>query len=214
MADIFEEVDEDLKQDNAKKLWDQYGRYIIGVATIVILATAGNVGWREYVQDRQESYSERFITALSLAGDKKHSEAAAVLAALSQDASGGYGTLARFREAVERVAAGETAAAIDIYDAVADNSGTDSLYRGLAVLNSVFLQIDTGDAATLKSRVAPLMATGHPWRHSATETFAVLALQAGDLDEARKTYQQLADDLEAPQGARSRATEMLRTFGE
>ncbi|MBL4721153.1 MAG: tetratricopeptide repeat protein [Alphaproteobacteria bacterium] len=214
MADIFDEVDEDLKQDNAKKIWDRYGRYMVGVAALVILATAGHVGWREYVQDRQEAYSARFMSALSLSNDAKHREAAAVLADLSRDAGSGYGVLAQFREAVERVAAGENAAAIDIYDAVADDSGVDTLYRELAVLNSVLLQIDSGDVEKLKTRIAPLLATENPWRHSATEIVAVLAMQTGQLDEARKSYQQLADDLDAPQGVRSRATEMLRTFGK
>ncbi len=214
MADIFNEVDEELKQDNAKQLWDRYGRYIAGVAVLIVLATAAHVGWKEYVQNRQEAYSEQFMAALSMSGDKKHTEAAAVLAQLSRDASGGYATLARFREAVERTAAGEASAAVDIYDAVADDGGVDTLYQGLAVLNAVLLRIDDGDPVKLTASLEPLAAPESPWRHTAGELIAVLALRSGDVAKAREGYRKLADDLKAPQGARARATEMLRTFGK
>jgi hypothetical protein len=214
VADIFDEVDEELKQDNAKQLWDRYGRYLVGVAILIVMATAGHVGWKEYVQNRQEAYSEQFMAALSLSGDKKHTEAAAALARLSDDASGGYATLARFREAVERAAAGNKNAAVDIYDAIADDGGVDSLYQGLAVLNAALLRIDDGDPVKLMADLAPYATLESPWRHTAGELIAVLALRSGDLAKAKEGYQKLADDLEAPQGARARATEVLRTLGK
>jgi hypothetical protein len=214
VADIFDEVDEELKQDNAKQLWDRYGRYIVGVAVLIVLATAANVGWKEYVQTRQEAYSEQFMAALSMSGENKHAEAAAALAQLSRDASGGYATLARFREAVERVAAGETSAAADIYDAIADDGAVDTLYQGLAALSAVLLRIDDGDPAQLASKLQPLASQESPWRHTAGELIAVLALRSGDVAKAREGYRKLADDLKAPQSARARATEMLRTFGK
>ena len=36
VADIFEEVDEELKEENLKKLWDRYGRLIV-VAVILLV---------------------------------------------------------------------------------------------------------------------------------------------------------------------------------
>ena len=47
MADIFKEVDEDLRRDNAAKVGKKYAPLIIGVAAAVILTVAGVQGWRE-----------------------------------------------------------------------------------------------------------------------------------------------------------------------
>ena len=38
MADIFTEVEEDLRRDRAKQLWTRYGRYFVALAVVAILA--------------------------------------------------------------------------------------------------------------------------------------------------------------------------------
>ena len=119
MADIFEEVDEELKEENFKKLWDRFGRYIVAAVVLIVAGTAAHVGWRSYTLDRQEAFSERFEAAINFESQNKNADAAAVLTVLAEEASDGYAMLARFREAAARRAEGDTAAAIDIYDALA-----------------------------------------------------------------------------------------------
>ena len=38
MADIFDEIDEELKQDRAKQVWARYGKYVVSAATAVVLS--------------------------------------------------------------------------------------------------------------------------------------------------------------------------------
>ena len=45
MADIFHEVDEEVRRDRLKKLWDRYSILIIAVA---VLFVAGIGAWRGY----------------------------------------------------------------------------------------------------------------------------------------------------------------------
>ena len=40
MADLFQEIDDELRQDKASKLWKIYGKYVIAVAVIVIISVA------------------------------------------------------------------------------------------------------------------------------------------------------------------------------
>jgi len=211
VADIFEEVDEELKQDNFKKLWDRYGRYLVAVVVLVVAGTAANVGWREYRDSRQLGYSERFIAAIGQSQEGKNAEAAAALALLADDASGGYAMLARFREAGLRRANGETDAAIDIYGALAADSSIDPLYQDLAVLYAVMMEAESGDPKVLSARLTPIAEAG-PWRHTAGEYLGLLAARQGEFAAAKQRFQSIADDLEAPQGARARAAELLRTL--
>ena len=46
MADIFREVDEDLKREQFKRLWDRFGIYAI-IAAVLVVALTG--GWRGYL---------------------------------------------------------------------------------------------------------------------------------------------------------------------
>ena len=48
MADIFQEVDEDLRRDRATALWRKYGIYVLGVAIALVAGTAAWSGWRYY----------------------------------------------------------------------------------------------------------------------------------------------------------------------
>ncbi len=211
MADIFEEVDEELKEENFKKLWDRYGRYVVAAVVLIVAGTAANVGWQTYSRDRQEGFGAQFYAAVDLAEKGKNTDAAAALAIFAEDTDTGYAMLARFREAALRRTEGDLAAAVDIYEAIAADDSIEPLYKDLAVLYSVMAQADKGDLAAMAARLAPLAEKG-PWRHTAGEYLGLIALQQGDNAVARKRFQKIADDLEAPQGARARAAELLLTI--
>src|SRR6478609_3918140 len=60
MSDIFREIDEELRRDNVAKLWERYGKYIVGLAAVIVLATGAAVGWREYQMRVQRAESVRY----------------------------------------------------------------------------------------------------------------------------------------------------------
>ena len=102
------------------------------------------------------------------------------MAALAADAPAGYATLARFREAKYRADAGDRPAAIALYDSLASDTAVEPMLRDLATLYSVRMQIAGGDPAALTARLAPLTEEGNPWRYSAGELTAVLALSVAN----------------------------------
>lgn len=212
LADIFREVEEDLRRDKAAQHWKRYGRYIVGVAVFVIVATASYVGWKEYRLRQQTEFGERFSAALSLIQNKKEAEALDALGALAQDAGAGYGTLARFRAAAIKLRQGDRAGAVAIYDVIAKDGRADALYAGLAALYYVLAMLDSGDPDDLAKRLAPLLEPKSPWRYSARELAALLNLRKGEADKARESFTTLADDPKTPAGVRARAVEMLRAL--
>jgi hypothetical protein len=212
LADIFREVEEDLRRDKATKYWKRYGRYVLAAAVFIVVATASYVGWKEYRQRQQAAYGERFASALALIQDKKQAEALDALAALAADSGAGYGTLARFRAATVKARQGDRAGAAAIYDAVAKDGSVDPLYAELAVLYYVLETLESGDPDGLAKRLEPLLTPTGPWRHSAREMAALLALRKGDAEKARESFTKLADDPKTPAGVRARAAEMLRAL--
>jgi hypothetical protein len=97
----------------------------------------------------------------------------------------------------------------------AADSSVDRATRDLAVILAVMHAIDmkTVDARSLDARLVPLDVADGSWRHSARELRAMLAQQSGDAARAKQLYTQLADDMDAPDGIRARAAEMLATLG-
>jgi len=212
LADIFQEVDEELRRDKATEYWTRYGRYFIAAVVFVVVATASYVGWKEYRLRQQTAYGEEFSVALSLIEEKKPTDALDVLNALADDASTGYATLARFRAAAVKTGEGDRDGAAAIYDAIAKDGSVDTLYATLADLYYAMSMLETADPEALVKRLEPLLAQSSPWRFSAREFVALLELRKGDKAKALENYTLLADDPQTPAGARARAAEMLRAL--
>ncbi len=159
--------------------------------------------------DQRGQLSDRYGAARELA---QGGEAAAGLDAmidLSEASGDGYAGLAAFEEARLRVESGDTAGAIVVWDRIADGSGLGPGFKEAATLVSILPQIDSGDPAALRARLQPLAADSQPFRSSARELLALIALGEGDTAAARALYTQVADDRESPAGLRQRATQML-----
>ena len=207
MSDIFREIDEELRRDNLLKLWSRYGRYIIAIAVFALVVAGGFVAWRDHQLSERRAQSTRYAGALILAREGKEADAVKVFAAIAHE-GGGYAILAAFEEAALLAKSGDREAAAAAYDRVAAASEFDPDLRGLAVLLSVMQRMPEADAQTTIDRLAPLTASGNPWRPSAIELTALARLKLQDKSGALALFKSLADDPATPQSLRARAAEM------
>jgi hypothetical protein len=213
MADIFQEVDEELRHERYAKLWKKYGIYVIVAAVLVIGAVAGTSIWRDYRVSAREADGEAFAAALSAFESGDNAAAANAFGALAESAGEGYAVLARLQAALALGRSGDGQAAAKAFEGVAGDGSADPLFRDLAVLLLAVETLDTADPQALTARLQPLTAASSPWRHTARELTALLAIRAGQSDRARELLTALSDDDEAPIGIRGRATELLATLG-
>ena len=214
MADIFKEVDEDLRRDNLEKLWKKYGFQIIGLAAAVVLGVAGVQGWQAYDLDQRSKLSDRYGAARELAQGGETTAGLDAMIDLSEASGDSYAGLAAFEEARLRVESGDTGGAIALWDRIAEGSGLGPGFKEAATLFSILHQIDSGDPAALRTRLQPLAADSQPFRSTARELLALIALGEGDTAAARDLYTKISDDREAPAGLRQRATQMLAALKE
>ncbi len=139
----------------------------------------------------------------------KFAEAADALNSLAASAHAGRAVVARFEAAALRARAGDEAATIAAYDAIAKDASVDPIYRDLATVLWGLHAVDTVDPQAILDRLAPVTGQGNPWHASAIELTAVVHLKMGDRAAARADYQKVADDLAAPRGLRARAAQMV-----
>ena len=212
MADIFTEVDRDLRADRAERLWKRYGWLVIAAAIVIVAATAGYVGWREWQRRASVAAGDQFQVAVSQALRGDAATAGATAASLATTAPAGYAMLARLAEANWLAEQGKTAEAIQRYDAAAA-AADDPTFRELAALASVQLRFESDPPAELLQRLAPLAAPTGRYRFTALELQGLAHVKAGNAAAAKQSFQALADDLAAPAGARARAAELLQALG-
>src|SRR5580698_4159738 len=99
MSELFDEVDEEVRREQLKKLWDRYSIYIIAVALLIIAAVAGWRGYEYLEAQKAAEAGAAFDAALELAEQNKHVEAQAAFEKLATTAPAGYRMLARMRAA-------------------------------------------------------------------------------------------------------------------
>lgn len=214
MADIFREIDEDLRRENFARLWARYGIYLIAILVVVVLGTAGVVGWRQYQDSQRRAEGVRYAAAAALVQQGKTADAAAAFATITHEASSSRAMLASFEEAGLRAKLGKADAALAIYNRLAADGGLDPAYRDLANLLAARTMLGlAGDPKAVVARLKPLTDAENPWHASALEMTALADLKAGDRAAARGLYQKLADDLTASSGVRARAAEMAAALG-
>ncbi len=207
MADIFQEVDEEVRREQLKKLWQRYGHYAIAACVLVVAGVAAWRGYDWWETKKAVEAGAAFEQAAALAEAGKHQEAEAAFAKLATQASGGYRVLARLREAAE-LARIDSKAAVAAYDEIAADKSVGRVIKDLAAVRAGFLLVDTASYGDMHARLEPLTAPERAFRHSARELLALSAWKAGDMGAARQWAEAIMSDPQTPAGTRSR-TEVL-----
>jgi len=212
VSDIFQEVDEEVRREQLKKLWERWGNYLVALAVVVVLGIGGWRAWQWWEMKKAQQVGAAFESAMSLADSGKHDEAEAAFAKVAADSPSGYRTLARFREAAE-LAVRDRAAAVKAYDALAADGRMGRTLQDLAAVRAALLLVDTAPLSEIQTRLEPLTGADRPFRHSARELIALAAWRANDVATARRWFDMILTDAETPSGTRSRI-EMLTALAD
>jgi hypothetical protein len=204
VSELFDEVDEDVRRDQLKKLWDQYSIYIVAGALLIIAAVGGWRGYQYLEAKKAAEAGAAFDKAVELSDQNKHAEAEAAFIGLAAKAPSGYRLLARLRAAAE-AANRDPQAAAKMYDDIAADRSVGAPEQELARIRAAGLLLDTASYPSMLQRLEPSTAPDATFRHSARELLALSAWRANDTAAARKWLDLIANDGETPPSLRSRA---------
>ena len=211
MSDIFREVDEEVRREQLKKLWDRYGSYAMAAAVLIV---AGIAAWRGYgwwEARRAAEAGAAFEAASTLADAGKHSEAEAAFARIVSDGTSSYRHLARVREAAE-LAHTDAKAAISVYDKIAADGAVGPVLQDLAGVRAAAILINDGAFAEAERKLEPLAAGDRTFRHTARELLVLAMWRAGNAAATKRWVDMIMSDAQTPPATRSRV-EILIALG-
>ncbi len=204
MSELFDEVDEEVRREQLKKLWDRYSIYIIAAALLIIAAVAGWRGYEYLEAQKAAEAGAAFDAALDLAEQNKHDEAQAAFDKLAATAPAGYRMLARLRAAGE-AAARDPQAGAKMYDELAADRSIGTEQQDLARIRAAGLLLDTDSYPNMLQRLDAASKPEATFRHTARELLALSAWRANDITATRQWLDMIASDGETPAAMRSRA---------
>jgi len=210
LADIFEEVEEGMRQDKLTVAWKKYGvlAYLAGVLLI------GGVGLNEYtkVQKGKEIAKRTIVleTALSDLDAGRFEPSGEALAGLIASETQLSPIAAHYLAKVRLDGNGDAVAAAEVLSRAA--AGDQGPAAKLALIKSAYLVADTISRAELETRLGSLRQEESAFGALALELIAAKALQEGDIEFARTefTYLRLAPNV--PDGVTRRANQALASL--
>jgi hypothetical protein len=212
VSDIFQEVDEEVRREQLKKLWERYGVYLIAACVLLVVAVGG---WRTYEwweAKKAAQAGSAFQAAVALASEGKNKEAEEAFAKVASSGTATYRMLAKFREAAE-VARRDPNAAVAIYDQLAADNSLGRVLQDLAALRAGTILVDTAPYGDIVRRLEPLTAPDRTFRHSARTMLALAAWRANDATAMRRWSDMIMADADTPSGTRGQI-QMLQALSD
>jgi hypothetical protein len=206
-SDVFREVDEEVRREQLKKLWERYGHYFVALAVLIVVGVAAWRGYAWWEAKKAAEAGSAFEAAITLSDGGKHAEAEAAFAKIAADGTTGYRQLARIREAAE-LAYQDPKAAVAAFDKIANDGAANPVMRELAALRAGALSIDAGNYPDAQRLLEPLTQPDRTFRHTARELLALSNWRQGDGPGTKRWFDMLAADPLTPSATRTRA-EML-----
>ena len=211
MAEIFDEINEEIKQEKLAKFWKENGTFIIVSVVCVILAVGAKSWWIKHKYEQNTSRTAALVKILE-------QEDPAELSALAEETKGGHKILAELLSAgllQEGAKTSEgTTKAIKGYEKIAQASSFPSYYRDLAAILAIGLKAEQEgtNLNALITELAPLTKDGATYQASALELKASLLGAQGKFTDAVSTLDVLLSlETRVPASLKARA-EMLKEF--
>jgi hypothetical protein len=209
VSDIFQEVQDEYRQQQLADFWKKYRVPIIAGVTVLILGVAGYQFW-SYWRGAELEKSSRELEVIGelLRKPGSEKEAGDRLAKLAAGGVGGYPVLAKLQEAALRAQGGDVKAAIALYDSVI-KAESSPLFRDFAAVRQAVFLVELEAYDNVKKRLEPVANGSGPWATQAKELLAYGAWRSGRMDDAKKLFEEVQKAPGVAAGTKRRAYEML-----
>ena len=206
---LEDEVNEELRRQQLKSIWDRFGVYIIGFAVLIILSVGGNEIINHLNNRVSQRESNAFDNALNLIEKGNDSAGLDQLIKLTEGKTG-YKGLALFKLSSESLTNGNYQEAVDyLKKASLDKTLTNNL-RVFAKIKAGLILVDNGSFSEVDVLLKEVIESGGPFSFHAKEILALALIKNGRDLEAQEIFQEIANDASAPPVLARRAEIFLR----
>lgn len=209
---FFREVDDAVRQDQLLGFWERFGKWLVGVVVLGLVALGGWLYWEHHERETSAAIAEKAIDVVDAASQGGKPDDAEMKALADADQIG-YRAMARLTQAGMAAKEGDSKKAAGLYGQLAADSAMPQPYRDLATIRQVALTFDQMKPQQVVDRLKPLAVEGGPWFGSAGEMTAIAYMKMGKKNLAGPIFAAIAKDDKAPQTVRVRARQMAGLLG-
>ena len=185
MADIFDEVSEELQQDQLIKTWKKYSKLIITLILLIIISLVSYQAYISWNKKKIEAISEQYFEALEQLEDKNYSKSQSLFLNNSENDKSGYSILSLFGLAEANYQNGKIDEMIINYKTIYDDESIDIYYRNLSRILSV-LKDNSSSFDQQKLLLEPMLNSPNSLQVIAAELEILLLIKFDKIRESQK----------------------------
>jgi hypothetical protein len=190
MADIFDEVSEELKQDQLIQIWKKYSKYIITFFILLVLLVLTYQAYIIWNEKKLTASSEQFFSGLEKLDNKDFEKSAEIFSKSSLDQKDGYRVLSIFGLAHSNFENGKISEMVSNYQTIYEDEAIGNYYQGLARILSV-IKDNKSSFNELQGRLKPILNSPSKLQLLAAELQIVLFIRFNKLDKAQNSIKTL-----------------------
>ena len=214
MSDVFQEVDEDIRQERYKTIWKRYRYYFISIIMVLIIAVATNAFLRHENFKKVNERSDKFFNAVSISNSNSD-EALKLLNEFSKTElkSSQYNVvLSLFIEAAINREKQDFSAALNVYSQIAKMENIDIFYIDYANLCAAETLISSGDIEAAIVILEMLIKNNSPLLLIAKEYLGYVEISKGNYEKSKTLFEEIYEDASSSQEMINRVKEVLSVF--
>lgn len=196
MNELVREIEEDIRRERFDRLWKRFGRIMVGVSVMVVLATIGVVVMQNQKESHAMEQTSEYIRGIDRMDVEDFKGAIKIFDQFAEDPSSSYYGLAMLQKAKAQEALGNNKGAGETYQELSKRSDA---FGGLAAL---LAPTETGQ---MMEPVA-----GSAFYYTQQEWKAWQLMGKGKKAEAIEIFMALREDLDAPMSLRSRMNDVVQ----
>ena len=190
MADIFDEVSEELKQDQLIQFWKKYSKYFISIALVLTISILGYFFYNQWKQKTLENSSLQYFSGIKKLENKEFASSLEDFSKGVNENNIGYKILSLFGLAEANFKLGKIDEMILNYENIYNNQNIDIYYRDLARLLTV-MKNNTRPFDEQINILQPILNSQSKLELLASELKILLMIKFNKIDDAKKSIDQL-----------------------
>ena len=204
---IIREVEEEVRQDDYKRLWNKYKKYILSIIIISLTVVTSVNLFKLNKEKKIKKQSELFFQASEYINNEEYETAKEILRKINNSQTSGYSDLS-FLYLIDLV--NNKKINLDLKELIVEK---DSLFYGLITLQRFNAQINN-DISSIEniSDIVDLAKPSSSWKYLAHELLSAYYLKKNDTDKALQSLKTIVDSKDSSEFIRERTKTIIETI--
>ncbi len=207
---FIKEVNEDLKNESLKKMWDKYGLYIIILVVAALTAAVSYESIKAWYRHRLQQWSDSYAYALSLQNQGKQDESLDSFAYIAGRDYGIFSELAKMQQANILLGQKKNDEAFALMEEIVNDKSFNRHLRDTVALKLASYKLEKAPLTEIEQLIGGIAGDNdNSWQISAQEMLALTNLRDGEIDKAATLYNGILANNKTPETVKRRIEDML-----